>query len=148
MINYPILDSPKELTHPYNQKASWSDGWSMLSYGQSLFLLYYTHSFLWLNKPVFLLFSYSNIPASNVLRHALTSWYISTPFTAGQAPSDRGTNHSISWIAEVPNILSCPVILALADNSCIVWFAWVTAPDQSWKRDMTMNVYNSDRLHL
>ena len=51
----------------------------------------------------------------------LTCWCISTPSTAGQASSDCGTSHSISRITEIPDIFSCPVILASADNAnCIV----------------------------
>ena len=55
------------------------------------------------------------------ISETLTCWCISTPSTAGQASSDCRTSHSISRITEIPDIFSCPVILALADNAnCIV----------------------------
>ena len=55
------------------------------------------------------------------ISETLTCWCISTPSTAGQASSHCRTSHSISRITEIPDIFSCPVILASADNAnCIV----------------------------
>ena len=76
---------------------------------------------------ILLLLLLSSIYIFNFLTLTLTCWYISTPFAAGQASSYRWTNHGISRITEVPDILSCPVILALAYSNCIVWFSWITA---------------------
>ena len=57
----------------------------------------------------------------------LTVYCISTPFTAGQASSDRGTKHSISRMAQTSDVLPYPVVAV--DKHRVLWSTGVATVD-------------------
>ena len=60
----------------------------------------------------------------------LTCRHISAPLSTGKTPPDSRTKHGKSWVAEISNKLSYPVVSV--HNNCIFRFARIATVRQNW----------------